>query len=153
MVGYNVPNIDSNNYTLFLIARMTNELCPVSRPIGYWRPDFHTRKSTSSSVRRWKHTFVYTAVTSYWVRWRLKSPASRLLLWNVCSGADHRKHRSSTSLAFVRGIHRWPVNSPHKGTVTRKMFSFDGVIMTTVVHGWVGRVILPNKPETLTGPG
>ena len=26
-------------------------------------------------------------------------------------------------LAFVRGIHRWPVNSPHKGSVTRKMFS------------------------------
>ena len=30
-------------------------------------------------------------------------------------GADQRKHQSSASLAFVRGIHRWPVNSPHKG--------------------------------------
>ena len=30
---------------------------------------------------------------------------------------------------FVRGIHRWPVNSPHKGPVTRKMFPFDNVIM------------------------
>ena len=29
----------------------------------------------------------------------------------VYSGADQRKHQSSTSLAFVRGIHRWPVNS------------------------------------------
>ena len=29
----------------------------------------------------------------------------------------------------VRGIHRWPVNSPHKGPVTRKMFPFDDVIM------------------------
>ena len=27
------------------------------------------------------------------------------------------------------GIHRWPVNSPHKGPVTRKMFPFDCVIM------------------------
>ena len=27
----------------------------------------------------------------------------------VCSGADQRKHQSSTSLAFVREIHRWPV--------------------------------------------
>ena len=34
----------------------------------------------------------------------------------VCSGTDQRKHPSSTSLAFVRGIHRWPVNSPHKGS-------------------------------------
>ena len=33
----------------------------------------------------------------------------------VCSGADQRKHQNSASLAFVRGIHRWPVNSPHKG--------------------------------------
>ena len=30
----------------------------------------------------------------------------------------------------MRGIHRWPVNSPHKGPVTRKMFPFDDVIMT-----------------------
>ena len=48
----------------------------------------------------------------------------------VSSGADQRKHQSSASLAFVRGIHRWPVNSPHKGPVTRKMFPFADVIMT-----------------------
>ena len=48
------------------------------------------------------------------------------------SGADQGKHQSSASLAFVRGIHRWPVNSPHKGSVTRKMFPFDDVIMWQV---------------------
>ena len=37
----------------------------------------------------------------------------------IYSGVDQRKHQSSASLAFVRGIHRWPVNSPHKGPVTR----------------------------------
>ena len=48
----------------------------------------------------------------------------------VYSGADKKKkHQSSTSLAFVRGIHRGPVNSPHKWPVTRKMFPFDDVIM------------------------
>ena len=47
----------------------------------------------------------------------------------VCSGADQRKHQSSASLAFVRGIHRGPVNSPHKWPVTRKTFPFDDVIM------------------------
>ena len=46
----------------------------------------------------------------------------------VYSGADQRKHQSSPSLAFVWGIHRWPVNSPHKWPVTRKMFPFDDVI-------------------------
>ena len=48
----------------------------------------------------------------------------------VYSDADQRKHQSSASLAFVRGIHRGPVNSPHKGPVTRKMFPFDDVIMS-----------------------
>ena len=47
----------------------------------------------------------------------------------VYSGAGQRKHQSSASPAFVRGIHRWPVNYPHKGPVTRKMFPFDDVIM------------------------
>ena len=47
----------------------------------------------------------------------------------VYSGADHRKHQSSASLAFVRGIHRWLVNSLHKWPVTRKMFTFQDVIV------------------------
>ena len=51
---------------------------------------------------------------------------------NVYSGADQIKHQSSTSLPFVEGIHRWPVNFPHKGPVTRKMFPFDDVIMWSI---------------------
>ena len=51
------------------------------------------------------------------------------LLNCFCSGADQRKHQSSTSVTFVRGIHRWPVGSSHKGPITRKMFPFDDVIM------------------------
>ena len=47
----------------------------------------------------------------------------------VYSGAHQRKHQSSASLAFVRGIRRGPVNSPQKWPVMRKMFSFDDVIM------------------------
>ena len=48
---------------------------------------------------------------------------------SVYSDADQRKHQSSASLAFVRGIHRGPVNSPHNWPVTRKMFPLDDVIM------------------------
>ena len=43
----------------------------------------------------------------------------------VYSDADKRKHQSSASLAFVWGIHRGPMNSPHKWPVTRKMFPFN----------------------------
>ena len=52
----------------------------------------------------------------------------------VYSGADQRKHQSSASLAFVWGIHRGPVNSPHKWPVTWKMFPFDDVIMMFVIY-------------------
>ena len=55
----------------------------------------------------------------------------------VYSGADQRKYQSFASLAFVRGIHRWPVNFPHKGLVTGKMFPFDDVTMQKwfIVYG------------------
>ena len=44
----------------------------------------------------------------------------------IYSGADQRKHQSSASLATPR--HWWPVNSPHKWPVTRKMFPFNDII-------------------------
>ena len=53
----------------------------------------------------------------------------------VCSGADQIKHKSSASMAFVSGIHRWPVTSLHKGPVMQKMFPFDDIMdkITTFV--------------------
>ena len=47
----------------------------------------------------------------------------------VYSDTDQRKHQSSASLSFVWGIHREPMNSPHKWPVTRKMFPFHDVYM------------------------
>ena len=52
-----------------------------------------------------------------------------ILCSTVCSGADQRKCQSSASLASVRGIHRWHVDSHHKGTVTQKMFPL--ILMTS----------------------
>ena len=43
------------------------------------------------------------------------------------------KHQISASLVFVGGIHWWPVNSPHKGPVTRKMFPLDDVIILLLI--------------------
>ena len=57
----------------------------------------------------------------------------------VCSGLDQRKPQSSASLAFVGGIHRSPMNSPHEGPVTRKWFNFmtsscvESTILTFIV--------------------
>ena len=60
----------------------------------------------------------------------------------VYSDADQRKHQSSASLAFVWGIHRGPVNSPHKWPVMRKMFPFDDVIMLTLPQAPYGELIM-----------
>ena len=58
------------------------------------------------------------------------SDTSLMIVYSIVySDADQRKHQSSASLAFVRGIHRWPVHSPHKWPVTRKIFPFGDVVM------------------------
>ena len=66
----------------------------------------------------------------------------------VYSDADQRKHQSSASLAFVRGIHRGPVNSPCKWPVTRKMFTFDDVMYCGDIVGcWIN---WPEKDTVLS---
>ena len=76
----------------------------------------------------------------------------------VNSGADQRKHQSSASLAFVRGIHRSPVNSPHKGPVMRRTFPFDDIIMwlspeqfyrypSWLLHRHWGNLTIPNEAK------
>ena len=67
-------------------------------------------------------------------KWRdgVSNHQYQIVYSTVYSGVDQSKHKSPASLAFVREIHRWPVNSPHKRPVTRKMFPFDDVIMLRV---------------------
>ena len=64
----------------------------------------------------------------------------------VYSDADQRKHQSSASLAFVREIHRRPVNSPHKWPVTRKIFPFDDVIM---IRWHIGYFLTGEMPHAI----
>ena len=59
----------------------------------------------------------YSDVIMYVIAFQITGVSS--VCSTVCSGTDQRNHQSSASLAFVRGIHRWSVDSPHKGPVTR----------------------------------
>ena len=54
----------------------------------------------------------------------------------VYSATDQRKYQSSGSLAFVRGIHRGPMNSPYKRPVMWKMSPFDDIIMLYQWQRW-----------------
>ena len=84
-------------------------------------------QKTFSNAFLWMKMYIIT-VTSKWASWRLKSPASQVFTQSFVQ-AHIRIHESSASLAFVKGIHRWLVDSLQKGSVTRKMFSFNGVIV------------------------
>ena len=53
----------------------------------------------------------------------------------------------------MRGIHRRPVNSPHKGPVTRKKFPFDDVIMRnqfTSLHWNISKLFPENPPTNIS---
>ena len=54
-------------------------------------------------------------------------------------------------MAYVRGFNQWPVNSPHKGPVTQKMFPFDDVIM---FHPFIWERVVLSIPihQPSTGP-
>ena len=73
-------------------------------------------------------TLSIAVIVSY-VSMNRREHYSDVIISTVYSGADQRRYQSSASLAFVRGIHRWTVNSPPKGPVTRKMFPFADHVM------------------------
>ena len=73
-----------------------------------------------------------------------------IIYLTVSTGTDQRKHQSSASLAFVRGIQRWPVNSPHKGPVAQKMFPFSDVIM--ILRLYTGPRQLSSSLPGITSP-
>ena len=104
----------------------------------------------SSTHRHWYARNPTTVQYGYVIMSAIASQITSLTIVysTVYSDADQRKHQSSASLAFVRWIHRRPVNSPHKWPVTRKMFQFDDVIirdLTDAVYwsGW--EAVLLNK--------
>ena len=54
------------------------------------------------------------------------------ILRYMCEYLQKPVRTDGRALVFVRWMQPWPVNSPHKWPVTRKMFPFDDVIMSAV---------------------
>ena len=82
----------------------------------------HSHESTENYKTRQKRIYIYKAnciLTSRNIPRLFQNNHDDLIKW---------KH-FPRYWRFVRGIHRSPVNSPHKAPVTRKMFPFDEVIM------------------------
>ena len=87
-----------------------------------WDPNLVSTVRTDALARQHYNDDIMSAIASQITSLTIVYPTAY-------SRRRSKKHQNSASLAFVRGIHRWPVNSPHKGPVTRKMFPFDDVIM------------------------
>ena len=116
----------------------------MSLPICWkrWHVTQHQRKyalmifSTRVTFEKWHQILSHTIFVHYndVIMGAIASQITSLTIVysTVYSNADQRKHLSSASLAFVKGIHRGPVNSPHKWPVTRKMFPFDDVITSRI---------------------
>ena len=70
------------------------------------------------------------------VRHAGQSPASPLFTQPFIEAQIKENIKAPRHWLCVWGIHRWPVNSPHKWPVTRKMFPFDDVSMCMAIPTW-----------------
>ena len=93
------------------------------RGMQSWYPGMYS--SLCNTFEEWTPTDLYDVV----IMGVMVSQITSLKIVYATVYSGQRKHQSSVSLAFVRGIYQGPVNSPHKWPVTRKMFPFDDVIM------------------------
>ena len=94
----------------------------LSRYLACWFPgSFHHQSSCSNDIGHYNDV-ILSAVAS-------QITNVSIVCSTVGSDADKRKHQSFASLAFVRGIYRWTVNSLHKRPVTRNFCQFSDVIM------------------------
>ena len=116
------PVADHTNTCTMVIISQNDKWCPVDA----------TLKSYASIVENLLfHLHHYSDVIMGGMASQITGIS--IVYSTVYSGTVQRKYQSSVSLAFVRGIHRRPVNSPHKGPVTQKMFPFDDVIMWLIL--------------------
>ena len=76
--------------------------------------------------------WVNITMTSQWARWRLKSPASPLFA-QVLVQSQIKGNIKAPRDWPLSGEFTAPVNSPHKGSVTRKMCPFDVILTWTIL--------------------
>ena len=99
---------------------VSREICYMRCYRNGWYPGFSfTMKSWWGRWRLTSLTIVYSTVLIQAQKKKTIKAPRHWPLWGEFAGDRW----------IPRGIHRWPMNSPHKGPATRKMFPFDHVIM------------------------
>ena len=106
----------------------------------------HKRITEQQCKRKWVSSYQgpaheyshYNDVT--WASWCLRLLASRMLVEHLFR-LTSKNHENSHYWSFVRGIHQWLVDSPHKGPEMWKMFPYnDAIIEWYYIHdsNWGG---------------
>ena len=107
-------------------------LSTIARYKTFLQP-FHRIKIFACVVSAWTISDSYLLTTLHWrhnERDGVWNPQSRDCSLSRLFRRRTREHQSTAPLAVGRWIHRWPVNSPYKGPVRRKIFPFDDAIMS-----------------------
>ena len=154
-LGYWIPHGDSgtckdwSNYISF--HDVDKSLYPRNYRCHYLCDNLSYDSQTAFEVRAW--VGIYNALeivnASTTLQWRhnehdgVSDHQPHECLLNDVFRLKSKKPQRSAPLAFVRGIHRCPVKSPHKGPVTWKMFPFDDVIMNPCHY--LSKSRLPNE--------
>ena len=99
----------------------------IHRALPLWH-DEPVINTTNKLTTSWSPPNIIT-VTSHWAWWRLKSLASGLFAQKFVQEQMKEYIKAPRHWFYVGGIHCWSVDSPHKGSETRKMFPFDDVFM------------------------
>ena len=145
LVACSAPGYDLNNDDLLSIGPLGTNFSDIQTDIHFVTE--HEFESVSDVTMKYimKEQQLVPHYSDVIMRAMASQVTSLTIVYStVYSGAAQRKHQSSASVAFVWGIHRWPVNSPHKWPVTRKMFPFNDVLMLETWVYFVGHMVLLN---------
>ena len=106
---------------VFFVVYLRKQLQQLSS--YYW---FETLYSSCDIIIMWNFIDIMTTSNGRHV---VSNHRSFGCLFNSLCRPTSKKHQSMCYWLFVRGIHQWPVNSPHKGPVMCKKLPFYDVIM------------------------
>ena len=129
MYSMNVERIDANSVRVVNETAVFGDINNID--ITFSRIQ-QCKDSAIRSLKKWIRKMIHSHHSDVVMSTKASQVTSLTIVYStVYSGTDERKHQSSASLSIVRGIPRWPVNSPCKESLTRKMPPFDDV---TMVH-------------------
>ena len=121
-----IPDLVRQTRALYVINKYTTSVWMHkghTSTVAINRPQFATHRGVHNQspwkILQWRHNG----------RGSVSNHQPHHCLLNCLFRRRSKKTSKLRVTGFVRGIHRRPVNSPHKWPVTRKMVPFDDVIM------------------------